>query len=330
MTARKNFFKLILPALAAYAGTCFAADSAVVYFTKYENVPASSVDSLSRASYYPQAKSGVTAFVAQEIAKQTGSEIFSIKTKSKYPASFDEVVSLSHEEQAKGVLPSLENIPSLDRFQTIYLGFPIWSMAMPQPVLSFIHDAKLEGKTVIPFCTHDGYGAGSSFSVLAGRLSQSKVQINGLQIASSSVASAPSEVKEWLDKSVRKAQTKAASQAQMISCRVGGHQIRIEMNNTPEAKEFLSKLPITVNMGEFGGREFYGPMKGSIKAVSKGQYRFEDGTLTYCPTNNTVALFYAQSSRPNLTMAVYPMGKVVSDISVFEKLNSYDSFEFTK
>lgn len=87
MTARKNFFKLILPALAAYAGTCFAADSAVVYFTKYENVPASSVDSLSRASYYPQEKSGVTAFVAQEIAKQTGSEIFSIKTKSKYPAS---------------------------------------------------------------------------------------------------------------------------------------------------------------------------------------------------------------------------------------------------
>ena len=83
-------------------------------------------------------------------------------------------------------------------------------------------------------------------------------------------------------------------------------------------------------MGEFGGREFYGPMKGSIKAVSKGQYRFEDGTLTYCSTNNTVALFYAQSSRPNLTMAVYPMGKVVSDLSVFEKLNSYDSFEFTK
>ncbi|WP_289171752.1 cyclophilin-like fold protein [uncultured Parasutterella sp.] len=322
MTARKKIIKLILPALAAYAGTCLAADSAVVYFTKYENVPASSVDSLSRASYYPTAESGVTAFVAQEIAKQTGSEIFSIKTRKSYPASFDEVVSLSHEEQAKGVLPSLESILSLDRFQTIYLGFPIWSMAMPQPVLSFIHDAKLEGKTVIPFCTHDGYGAGSSFSVLAGKLSQSRVLTNGLQIASSSVASAPSDVKEWLDKS--------ASKVQMISCRVGGHQIRIEMNNTPEAREFLSKLPITVNMGEFGGREFYGPMKGSIKTKSKGQYRFEDGTLTYCPTNNTVALFYAQSSRPNLTMAVYPMGRVVSDLSVFEKLNSYDSFEFAK
>ncbi len=62
-------------------------------------------------------------------------------------------------------------------------------------------------------------------------------------------------------------------------------------------------------------------MPGKINAVSKGQYTFEDGTLTYCPTNDTVAIFYAQSTRPHLSMAVYPMGKVTSDLSVLTNLN---------
>jgi hypothetical protein len=53
-----------------------------------------------------------------------------------------------------------------------------------------------------------------------------------------------------------------------------------------------------------------------------GQLRFDNGDITYCPSNNTAAIFYAQTDRPDLTMEVYPIGKVTSDLSVFPNLPS--------
>ena len=58
----------------------------------------------------------------------------------------------------------------------------------------------------------------------------------------------------------------------------------------------------------------------AITVEGEGQLRFDDGDITYCPGNNTAAIFYAQSSRPNLTMTVYPIGKVTSDLSIFPDL----------
>lgn len=37
---------------------------------------------------------------------------------------------------------------------------------MPPPIKSFLHQYDLSGKTIIPFNTHAGYGAGSSFEQL--------------------------------------------------------------------------------------------------------------------------------------------------------------------
>ena len=56
---------------------------------------------------------------------------------------------------------------------------------------------------------------------------------------------------------------------------------------------------------------------------------FENGDITYCPTNNTLAIFYAQTSRPNLTMEVIPIGKVTSDLSVFDTLGSRENVTFS-
>lgn len=114
-----------------------------------------------------------------------------------------------------------------------------------------------------------------------------------------------------------------------IAAEADGHTIRIVMNDSPEAEQFLKMLPVSVRMGKFGGREFFGPLEGEISAQGDGQYTFKDGTLTYCPTNNTVAIFYAQSSRPNLTMAVYPMGQVVSDLGVFSEMSRSAVFTFS-
>lgn len=79
-------------------------------------------------------------------------------------------------------------------------------------------------------------------------------------------------------------------------------------------------LPQTISMSGFGGREFYGGLDAEIEVQGEGQYTFEDGQITYCLANNTAAIFYAQTFRPNLTMEVFPMGIVTSDLTVFNQL----------
>lgn len=70
----------------------------------------------------------------------------------------------------------------------------------------------------------------------------------------------------------------------LIKVTAGNREFRVALNSTPEAKLFYSQLPLSVSMGRFGGREFYGSMPGKMKVSSEGQYTFKDGTLTYCPT----------------------------------------------
>lgn len=66
-------------------------------------------------------------------------------------------------------------------------------------------------------------------------------------------------------------------------------------------------------MSEYGGREYYGGIEFTLEKVSGGQLNFENGDITYCETNNSMAIFYAQTDHLDLTREVIPIGKVTSD-----------------
>lgn len=55
----------------------------------------------------------------------------------------------------------------LERYQTVYLGFPIWGTTLPPMVDTFLSSHDLSNKRVIPFITHGGYGIGDSEAKLA-------------------------------------------------------------------------------------------------------------------------------------------------------------------
>lgn len=54
----------------------------------------------------------------------------------------------------------------MEKYDVVFVGFPTWGMQLPPPMKSFLHQYNLSGKTVIPFNTNAGYGAGSSFETL--------------------------------------------------------------------------------------------------------------------------------------------------------------------
>ena len=103
---------------------------------------------------------------------------------------------------------------------------------------------------------------------------------------------------------------------------IGDTQLEGVLYNSDMARQFIAQLPQTITMSNYGGREVYGCIDRAITVEGEGQLRFEDGDITYCPANNTAAIFYSQSDRPDLTMRVYPIGKVTSDLSIFPDLPS--------
>jgi len=57
----------------------------------------------------------------------------------------------------------------------------------------------LSGKTLVPFCTHGGYGEGQSFTDIA-KLSPQSTVLEGFAIEGNNVKTAQQEIAEWLSK----------------------------------------------------------------------------------------------------------------------------------
>ncbi|MCM1226198.1 MAG: cyclophilin-like fold protein [Clostridium sp.] len=267
---------------------------------------------------------GATEYIANLIQKQVGGDLYSIEVAKPYSQDFDEVVDRNHAEMAENAFPELIG-GSLDmsQYDTVYIGYPVWATTIPRAIHTFLNQYDLSGKTVIPFCTHNGYGKGNSERVITELCPQSDVP-EGTAIDSRNILSSQETVEKWLDNigMLKKEET-------AISISVGEYKLNGVIYDTPLAKEIMEMMPLTVSMLGYGGREYYGSMPKTPENSGDGQLNFENGDITYCPTNNTLAIFYAQTSRPNLTMEVIPIGRVTSDLSVFDTLGSRENITFS-
>ena len=106
---------------------------------------------------------GNTEIVAKEIARQVDGELFRIERREPYPDDYGQTTKVASEELIENARPELTaTVRDFDSCDVIYLCFPIWWDAMPMPVLTFLDTYDFSGKTVIPFCTHEGSGFGRS------------------------------------------------------------------------------------------------------------------------------------------------------------------------
>ena len=111
---------------------------------------------------------------------------------------------------------------------------------------------------------------------------------------------------------------------------IDGRQIPIVWETTPLAQEIQSRFPLRVSMVGSGQREYYGPLAWRPANPGSGKLNFFDGDITYCPRNNTMAIFYSQSARPDLTMEVIKVGSVAPEhLPLFHQLDGSIEVVFT-
>lgn len=142
--------------------------------------------------YY--SRTGNTKAVAELIQEKVGGDLVQIETEEKRPTDYRKEVEQNTLEQERESLPELTTtIPNFEKYERIYIGTPTWNMALPQAVVSFLDSHDFNGKTIIPFNTHGGYGAGSTFKqistsakgadVLEGYTVKGGEETNGLMLA---------------------------------------------------------------------------------------------------------------------------------------------------
>ena len=81
-------------------------------------------------------------------------------------------------------------------------------------------------------------------------------------------------------------------------------------------------------MSGYGRREYYGGVDFYPENLEGGQKNFENGDITYCEAHHNMAIFYAQTDHPNLSVDVIPIGSVTSDLAVFENFDSREEITF--
>ena len=111
--------------------------------------------------------SGVTASVAKEIAEYTKADLFEIKPAVPYTTAdldwTDKNSRSTVEMRDHSSRPEIANkLSNLSDYDTIFLGFPIWWYVAPTIVNNFLESYDFAGKTIIPFFTSGGSGAGQT------------------------------------------------------------------------------------------------------------------------------------------------------------------------
>ncbi len=119
---------------------------------------------------------GNTMKLAQVIAAKTGAELFEVAPAKKYPADYDTCIDVAKKEQNQKARPAILEDKNLSEYDVIFLGYPVWWGDIPMCMYTFIEAHDWAGKTVIPFCTHEGSGSGRTDRTLKSSLKGADVK----------------------------------------------------------------------------------------------------------------------------------------------------------
>lgn len=147
---------------------------------------------------------GNTHIIAKMIGEATNGTLFEIVPEKEYPhGSYDEVVEIAKQEKGAKARPAIKGDVNVDDYDVIFIGYPNWWGDMPMPVYTFLEKHNWSGKTVVPFCTHEGSGLSKTEEYVAEACRGAKVR-NGVAVRGETAQNKRDEarksVKAWLDR----------------------------------------------------------------------------------------------------------------------------------
>lgn len=143
-------------------------------------------------------KVGNTKIVADYISEMTGADQFEVVADKDYDMPYMQLIEVAKQEAHDGELPPMVGrLENVDQYDTVFIGGPVWWGTYPQVMFTFFRDYDLNGKTIIPFTTHEGSGLASCVEDVRSAYPNADVK-PGFAIYGHDVRSGRSKVEKWL------------------------------------------------------------------------------------------------------------------------------------
>ena len=139
--------------------------------------------------------------LAQWISERTGGDLFSIQVTEPYSSDWDACLERANQERAEDARPELTaSVEQLERYDTVFLGYPNWWYGVPMALLSFWEENDLSDKQVYLFCSHGTGGLASSVEQIDEALPDSTaLSENIFDVYEEDAASSQQDILAWLE-----------------------------------------------------------------------------------------------------------------------------------
>ncbi len=142
-------------------------------------------------------KVGNTEIVVNGMKELIDADSFKIEMKDPYSPVYMTCIDEAKADLRANARPELTNYPdSIDAYDTIVLAYPNYWGTFPMAVATFLERYDFSGKTILPLCTNEGSGMGSSERDIKKYAKGAEVR-RGLAITGSQAAQSRSAVQKW-------------------------------------------------------------------------------------------------------------------------------------
>ena len=141
---------------------------------------------------------GNTEVLARMIAELIECDVYRIEASDPYPDGYDATVARNVAEQNGNTRPEIADpLASIDGYQQVLLGSPIWNVRPPMIMSTFAESHDFTGKTVHPFVTYAVSGLGSTERDYTASCAGARIS-PGLAVQGEEVAQHRDDVQTWL------------------------------------------------------------------------------------------------------------------------------------
>ena len=145
--------------------------------------------------------SGVTALLAEKLAKAAEADLFEIRPEKAYTDADlnwqDKNSRSSVEMNDRSCRPAIaEKKADMDQYEVVFIGFPIWWYREPSIIDTFLESYDFSGKTIVPFATSGSSGIGDTARNMQG-LAKGAAVAEGRRFGS---GASSQELKTWAEK----------------------------------------------------------------------------------------------------------------------------------
>lgn len=143
-------------------------------------------------------KVGNTEIVCNLINTMIDADMFKIEMKEPYSPVYMTCIAEAKQHLRENARPELVCVPeSIDKYDTVILAYPNYWGTIPMAVATFLEKFDFAGKTILPLCTNEGSGMGSSERTIR-QCAPGADMKKGLSITGSDAANSGESVKRWL------------------------------------------------------------------------------------------------------------------------------------